>query len=83
MISAVAAEDRAEPGDAGIGIRPFRRLGDQHVEIGDAAAEGLVEDIVRCLQSIAARDDETRRARRASRSADEEKLPARRMRRGL
>ncbi|MNY41464.1 hypothetical protein D3C86_1762770 [compost metagenome] len=33
----VAPENRAEPRHAGIGIGPFRRIGDQHIEIGNAA----------------------------------------------
>ncbi len=43
----VAAEGGAEPGDAGIGVGPFRRLGDQHGEVGDRAPRRLVEDGVR------------------------------------
>ena len=40
---AVAAERRAEPGRAGVGIRPQRRLGDQHVQIGDSAPGYFIE----------------------------------------
>ena len=39
----VAAEHRAEPRNAGIGIGTVRRVGDQHVEVGDRPAYGLVE----------------------------------------
>ena len=40
---AVAAERRAEPGDARVRIRPGRRLGDHHLEIGERAVHPLVE----------------------------------------
>ena len=46
---AVAAESRGVPGNAGIGKSPFRRVREQHVEVGHRAAQHLVEDIVRCL----------------------------------
>ncbi len=42
----VAPERGAEPGDAGIGVRPLRGVRDQHVEIRDRAARGFVEDLV-------------------------------------
>ena len=42
----VAPEDRAEPGNAGIGIGAFRRLGGQHVEIGPRALQPAVEALI-------------------------------------
>ncbi len=40
---AVAAEGRAEPGRAGVGIGPFRGFGDQHVQVGHRTPRDLVE----------------------------------------
>ena len=45
----VAPEHRAEPGNAGVGVRAFRQICDQHVEIGHGSADRFVEDLVRSL----------------------------------
>ena len=44
---AVAAERGAEPGNPRVGIGPLRGLGHQHGEVGNRAAEDLVEDLAR------------------------------------
>ena len=44
---AVAAERGRIPGNAGVGIGPLRRIGDQHVEVGHRPAQHLVENLVR------------------------------------
>ena len=43
---AVAPERGRKPRHAGIGIRPLRRIGDQHGEVGAGAAEPVVERFV-------------------------------------
>ncbi len=50
----VAAERRAEPGDARVGIGAVGRLGDHHLEVGDRAGQPLVE-IVAARMDAAAR----------------------------
>ena len=57
---AVAAEGRAEPGDAGVGIRPGRRLRDHHVQVGPRPVHPVVEAFV------AAAEDEGASRRRAA-----------------
>ena len=84
---AVAAERRRIPGDAGVGIRPLRRLGYQHVKIGHRAAQHFVEHVVRrgdgggvargalaLMLRLEHRLEEARRSRRlAARALDAEK----------
>ena len=67
---AVAAERRAEPGHAGVGIGPVRRLGDHHVQVGERAVEPVVELLVGRADAGSRVRSPSRRARRgAHRSA--------------
>jgi hypothetical protein len=43
---AVAPEDRTVPGDAGVGIGPLWQMGHQNIEIGDAAVDRFIEDLI-------------------------------------
>ena len=52
----IAAEDGAEPGNAGIGVGAFGQVRRQHVEIGDGAADHFVENIVGGLDRGLARE---------------------------
>ena len=71
----VPSEHGAEPGDARVRIWPFGEVRHQHVEIGDAAAGGFVEDLVGGIDRRRARG---RRAQGAPRIAErDEERPGR------